>query len=129
MARLILLVLCLLAAPLVSPLRADGFAVKNGRYAGGAVLELQLTKEQQAVYSKSKNPGAEIHLTQLQRRLIEAKGIKESPTKLWLYKISDFEGDCSCGILNVGFVFKPGWIEIPLAITCSDSELDTFEGN
>jgi len=124
--RRIILALLLAATSLV-PLQADGFPVKDCRYAGGPVLELRLTRAQLALHARAKDPGSPILLTRAQRRALLATGkVKEAPTKLWIYRLSDLEGDCSCGAQNLGFVFKPGWIEVPLDITGSDRDMERF---
>ena len=102
---------------------ADGFKFKNGRLDQEKVIELKLTPAQAKAVASNFKPGMIIHLTKAQQAEIRAKsGVKEGPTQLELWRASDLQGDCSDFLWNIGLLFKPGWLELPVATIVSDQE-------
>jgi hypothetical protein len=104
-------------------LNADGFQFENGRLKDEQVLELPLSAAQTKLVATKFKPGMTIRLTKAQQALIRAvTHAKEVPTKLELWRPSDLQGECSCFDWNIGLVFKPGWLELPLSRIVSDTE-------
>jgi hypothetical protein len=104
---------------------ADGFPIKNGRYGGGSVIELKLTNSQSNLINHHFKSGMIIKLTKSQQTYIQLKGnLKIPPTKLEIYHATDLANDCTCFAANLGFDFKPDWIEIPIEYLCSDKEAE-----
>jgi hypothetical protein len=104
-------------------LRADGFKFESGRLKGERVMELQLTAEQAKAVTTQFKPGMVIRLTKGQRAQIKAlTKVKEVPTKLELWRPSNLENECSCLLWNIGLIFKPGWLELPISRIVSDQE-------
>ncbi len=119
----VLLLLLFLSAPLC--LYADGFALKDGRYAGGPVVQIKLTKIQNNLVSNNFKSGRVIKLTKLQQTKIKTEAkLNVAPTKLEIYHAEDLANDCTCFVANIGFDFKPGWIEAPMEYLCSDKEAE-----
>ncbi|WP_243322284.1 hypothetical protein [Geothrix sp. SG200] len=118
--QMLLAALVLLCSP---PLLADGFPLKDGRYAGGPVIEMKLTKSQAKSVSNHFEPGMLLKLTRAQQRLLKSKGkMVTPPTELMIFHATDLAQDCTCFAANWAFDFKPGWLEVPLAYLCTDQE-------
>jgi hypothetical protein len=119
---LILFLVLLLTHSLVL---ADGFPVKDGRYAGGAVVLLKLTEVQSEQIRNKFISGMVIQLTKDQQEQIKSEAkLKVPPTKLEIYHAIDLANDCTCFVANVGFDFKPGWIDVPIAYLFSDEDAE-----
>ena len=104
-------------------IHADGFPIRNGRYAGGTVIELKLTTSQSDLITHHFKSGMIIQLTKTQQAYIKSKSKRKiSPTKLEIHHAIDMAKNCTCFAANLGFDFKPGWIEIPIEYLCSDEE-------
>lgn len=118
----------LLAAVLMAPfssLFADGFPIKDGRYNGGPTLIIKLTKNQTEMIQTAFKAGMTIQLTENQKiRIVKETNLKISPTKIAVYHASDLTNSCTCFTANIGFDFKPGWLELPVASLCSDEEAE-----
>ena len=106
-------------------LYADGFPIKNGRYAGGAVILVELTTAQANLIQRHFKSGMVIRLSESQQAKIKSEAnLKIAPTKLEIYHASDLANDCTCFSANLGFDFKPSWIEVPVCFLCSDKEAE-----
>jgi hypothetical protein len=122
----VFLALVLLAIPVT--LRSESFHFKNGRFADGKVLEIELTPAQAKQIASHFKPGMIIHLTKAQQSIIRAQAkVKKAPTKIEVYRPEDIANDCTCAAANYGFPFKPGWLELPVDILCSDQEAKARE--
>ncbi len=121
--RLLQLALAISISQASTVLIADGFPLKDGRYAGGDVVELELTKSQAELVQHHFKAGMVLKLTKVQRTSLKTKSKTSAvPTVLEIYKASDLAGDCTCFTTNVGLPFKPGWVEVPTEYLCSDKE-------
>ena len=119
----LILALCLLISS--SALQADGFPLKNGRYAGGPVIQLKLTRAQTEMAQNHFESGMTIKLTKAQQSKVKAQGkLTVAPTEIMLFHAVDLANDCTCFAANWGFDFKPGWVEIPTEYLCSDEEAE-----
>jgi hypothetical protein len=121
---------CLLAIEVASPILADGFKFKNGRISDEKTLVLRLTAAQAQELKKHFKPGYLLTLTEEQRAFINRSVVvKSPPTKVMIFKRQNLEGDCNCRMFNVGLLFKPDRIELPIGRIYSDKEVeeDTIE--
>ncbi len=106
-------------------LLADGFPLKDGRYAGGPTVEIQLTKAQTVMIAHRFSSGVELRLTKTQRSKLKSQAkLKVAPTTLMLFHAADLAEDCTCFAANWAFDFKPGWVEVPIVYLCSDKEAE-----
>jgi hypothetical protein len=104
-------------------LRADGIPFKDGRVSQVPVLELKLTPAQSVLIERHYKSGMKVLLTKSQRAQIRlAAKIKIPPTKMEVFQASEIEHDCTCASANLAFPFKPGWVELPIMLLCSDKE-------
>ncbi|MBJ6752394.1 hypothetical protein [Geomonas anaerohicana] len=123
--KFILVALCLLFP--VSAF-ADSLNIKGGRYAGGPVIILKLTEKQRHLIDKKYKPYDKMKLTKGQRAQIAAKAkMKEPPTKLVMVRAADTQGDCTCGLANIGLLLKGGVVEIPVPYLATDKEAKEME--
>ena len=124
--KLLQLVFAITILLLPTWLYADGFPIKNGRYAGGAVVLVELTTPQANLIHRQFKSGMVIRLSESQQAKIklEAK-LKIAPTKIEIYHASDLANDCTCFSANLGFDFKPRWIEVTVCFLCSDKEAES----
>jgi hypothetical protein len=112
-----------IALTLSVQLLADGFPLKDGRYAGGPTVEVELTTTQQRLVTQHFEPGMVLKLTKGQKQKLKmAAKLKVSPTKLVLFHAPEMANDCTCFAANWAFDFKPGWVEIPIKYLFSDKE-------
>jgi len=66
-----------------------------------------------------------IQLSKSQQIEIKTKAtLAVAPTKITVFHALDLAHDCTCFAANLGFDFKPGWIEIPTDYLCSDKEAE-----
>ena len=109
--RLIILAWLFVSISTISVL-ADGLPIKDGRYSGGAVVIIELTQEQQKIIIQRYKPYCDLKLTKEQIEYIK-KTVKmiEAPTKLFVVRPADTVGDCTCGLANLGLIFKDNAIE------------------
>ena len=107
---------------------ADGLPIKNGRYSGGSVIVIKLTAKQQKIIKSSYKPYMEIKITKKQQAYIAKEAhMTEPPTKIILARPVDTEHDCTCGLANVGLIFKEGSVEIPIEYLTSDKEAEEMK--
>jgi hypothetical protein len=97
---------------------ADGFPIKDGRYAGKTSV-LTLTRSQISSLATSRV----LRLTQKQRaKLKVAAGA--GPSEIYVYFTKDGENDDSCMAFNVGFRFSDVEVEVPHEYVVSDEEAE-----
>lgn len=128
MARtsIILFAISLFLLPLIA--FADSLPIKNGRYAGGPVIIIELTELQKENIEKRYKPYNKMKLTKGQQSQIAAKAkMKEPPTQVILVRPADTQGDCTCGLANIGLILKGGMIEIPVSYLATDKEAKEME--
>ena len=107
---------------------ADSLNIKDGRYAGGPVIIIKLTEKQKGRIEKKYKPYNKMQLTKSQRAEIASKAkMKEPPTKLIMVRPADTQGDCTCGLANIGLILKDGLIEIPASYLATDKEAKEME--
>lgn len=107
---------------------ADSLNIKDGRYAGGPVILIKLTEEQKKRIDKKYKPYNKMKLTKSQRAEIASKSkMKEPPTKLIMVRPADTQGDCTCGLANIGLILKDGVIEIPVSYLATDKQAKEME--
>jgi hypothetical protein len=122
----IFLVALLLLLP--TSILADSLNIKDGRYAGGSVVIIKLTEEQKSRIDKKYKPYKKMKLTKSQRAEIASKAkMKEPPTKLIMVRPPDTQGDCTCGLANIGLILKDGVIEIPVSYLATDKQAKEME--
>jgi hypothetical protein len=120
------LVALLLFVPMIA--LADGLNIKNGRYAGGPVISIKLTEKQMEHIDKKYKPYNKMKLTKGQQAEIASKAkMKEPPTQVIVVRPADTQGDCTCGLANIGLILKDGVIEIPVAYLATDKEAKEME--
>jgi len=106
-------------------LGADGFQVKEGRYADGPTLELKLTPRQAKAVRSHFEPGMKIMLSRRQQAWIQARtNLHPPPTTVLLFHARDAADGCTCFMANWAFDFKEGWIEIPVGFLFTDEEAE-----
>lgn len=116
----------LLLLPIIA--LADSMNIKNGRYAGGPVIIMKLTEKQKGRIVKKYKPYDKMKLTKTQRAEIATKAkMKEPPTSLIMVRPADTQGDCTCGLANIGLVLNDGLIEIPMSYLATDKEAKEME--
>jgi len=124
-ALLLILVALLPLVPLIS--YADSLPIKNGRYSGGPVIVIKLTEKQKENIKKYK-PYNKMKLTKNQQTEIASKAnMKEPPTQVIVVRPVDTQGDCTCGLANIGLILKGGVIEIPVSYLATDKEAKEME--
>lgn len=107
--------------------RADGYVMKDGRYASGPVTVLTLTAEQ-LLTAKTKRV---VVLIPAQKDLLKREaGL--APTVLSVHSLRIAGKDCTCGEYNIAIWFSPGQIEVPHGYLVSDEDAersaDEWEG-
>jgi hypothetical protein len=104
-------------------LAAESYKFKDGRLDGEPVVELQLSKSQIYKINNRFKPGMQIKLTPTQRKFLSSqKQLKGSITQLQIWKQENLKNDCTCFLWNVGILFRPDMIEIPIHVMCSDKD-------
>ena len=122
----LVLVVFLLFIPMIA--LADGLNIENGRYAGGPVIVIKLTEKQKEHIDKKYKPYNKMKLTKSQQAEIASKAkMKEPPTKLIMVRPADTQGNCTCGLANIGLILKDGLIEIPVSYLATDKEAKEME--
>lgn len=122
----ILLVALLLLLPTAT--FADSLNIKDGHYVGGPVILIKLTEEQNGRIDKKYKPYNKMKLTKNQRAEIASKAkMKEPPTKMIMVRSADTQGDCTCGLANIGLILKDGMIEIPVSYLATDKQAKEME--
>ena len=107
---------------------ADSLPIKDGHYAGGDVIIIKLTEKQKERIDKKYKPYNKMKLTKNQQTVIALKAkMKEPPTKLIMVRPADSQGDCTCGLANIGLILKGGLIEIPVSYLATDKEAKEME--
>jgi hypothetical protein len=103
---------------------ADGLPLKDGRYSGEVII-IELTPEQQATILQHYKPYGLLKLTKKQREYIaNTTKMSAAPTSVMVVRPADTVGDCTCGLSNLGLIFKDNSIEIPLRYLLSDAEAE-----
>jgi hypothetical protein len=59
--------------------------------------------------------------------LLKTPKMKEPPTKLIVVHPSDTQGDCTCGLANIGLILQDGQIEMPVSYLATDKEAKEME--
>jgi len=116
--------------PLLVPLIvfADSLPIKGGRYSGGPVIIIKSIEKQKEKIEKRYKPYNKIKLTKRQQAEIASKAkMKEPPTKLIVVRPADTQGDCTCGLANIGLILDDGLIEIPISYLATDREAKEME--
>lgn len=107
---------------------ADSLNIKGGRYAGGPVIILKLTEKQKGLIHEKYKPYNKMKLTKVQRAEIAKKAkMEEPPTKLIVARVADTQGDCTCGLANIGLILKGGVIEVPVSYLATDKKAKEME--
>ena len=107
---------------------ADGLNINNGRYAGGPVIVIKLTEKQKERIDKKYKPYNKMKLTKRQQAEIASKAkMKKPPTQVIVVRPVDTQGDCTCGLANIGLILKGGLIEIPVSYLATDKEAKEME--
>jgi len=100
---------------------ADGLNIKNGRFAGGPVIVIKLTEKQKERIDKEYKPYDKMKLTKSQQTEIATKAkMKEPPTQVIVVRPEDTQGDCTCGLANIGLIISERIIEIPVSYLATD---------
>jgi hypothetical protein len=104
---------------------ADSLRINNGRYSGGAALVLNLNATQIRTIEDHYRPYMDLPLDDAQQARIRGTSkIQPPPTKLIVVYPADTAGDCTCGLANIGLIFKWDAIEIPVAYLTTDKEAE-----
>jgi hypothetical protein len=120
-----LLILAAFVTVSFSHLSAEGFEARNGRYSGGPVIEITMTRPQANNLRHHYQPqtGFDLHLTKTQRLQIQKKThLSNPPTHVIVYRITDVRNICTCFAANVAFILPQRRLELPLEYLCSDKE-------
>lgn len=121
-----LLVIFLIFVPSIA--FADSLPIKNGHYAGGPAINIKLTEKQSETIEKKYKPYNKMKLTKRQQAEIGSKAkMKEPPSQLIVVRPADTQGDCTCGLANIGLVINGGVIEIPLSYLATDEQAKEME--
>jgi hypothetical protein len=122
---LLLVALFLLFPPIAF---ADSLPIKDGRYAGGSVIVIKLTEKQKEHIKRKYKPYGKMKITKSQQAEIASKAkMKEPPTRLIMVRPEDTQGNCTCGLANIGLILKDGEIEIPVSYLATDKEAKEME--
>jgi len=108
-----------LAAVLLLPAGtfADGYRMKDGRYASGPVTVLPLTAEQ----ALTARTARVVVLNADQKQLLQREA-QVAPTVLHIHSLAVAGKDCTCGQYNYAIWFRPDRIEVPHGPLISDEE-------
>jgi hypothetical protein len=98
---------------------ADGFQMKNGRYASGPVTVLRLTPGQ-VITIKTKRV---VVLTTEQKAALK-RDTGKAPTVLSVYSLKVAGKDCTDFDYNIAIWYEPTRIEVPHAFVMSDREAE-----
>jgi hypothetical protein len=121
--------LCLISfLTLTTMVLADSLPMENGRYSGGPAFTIKLTEKQRKILKANYKPYYKMALTKSQQAQIatQAKN-KKSPTKLIILHPNDSQGDCTCGLANIGLLIKEDLVEIPVKYLATDKEAKEIE--
>jgi hypothetical protein len=67
-------------------------------------------------------------LTKSQQTKIATKAkMKEPPTLVIVVRPEDTQGECTCGLANIGLILKDGVIEIPVSYLATDKKVKEME--
>ena len=94
---------------------ADGYQMKNGRYASGAVTVLKLSVQQMLTARTSRI----VVLDDSQKELLKRESGK-GPTVLYIHSLKVAGKDCTCGQYNFAVWFTPDAIEVPHSHLATD---------
>jgi hypothetical protein len=95
-------------------INADSLPIENGHYSGGPVIMIKLTEKQKSSLEKNYKPYNNMNLTKFQQKEISLQAkMKNPPTKLIVVRPEDTQGNCTCGLANIGLILKDGLMEIP----------------
>ena len=99
--------------------RADGYKMKDGRYADGPVTVLSLSPEQ-VLTTKTKRVVvlASVQKAQLKREA----GV--APSVLSIHSLKVAGKDCTCGEYNIAIWFSPTQIEVPHQFLVTDEDAE-----
>lgn len=106
-------VLVLLAS--ASDAVADGYKMKDGRYASGPVTVLRLS----ALQKRTARTSRIVVLDESQRKLLKREGGK-GPTVLHIQSLKIAGKDCTCGQYNLAVWFAADAIEVPHSYLATD---------
>jgi hypothetical protein len=96
---------------------ADGMLVQGGRYAGGDVTTLLVSRDQLARWPAERW----VPLTDDQKESLRADtGV--GPSKVFLYDAREGETDCTCHAWNVAFLFRDNAFDVPHRFVVTDQE-------
>lgn len=119
MRKAIFVVLLVLVLP--AQTWADGFKMKNGRYASGPVTVLDLTAEQLLTVRTMRV----MVLTGAQKaRLRAATGV--APGVLQVYSLKRAGTACTCFDFNISIWFAPERVEVPHQFLLSDADAEQY---
>jgi hypothetical protein len=109
--------LIVLVLPTVA--QADGFQMKDGRYASGPVTVLALTADQ-VLTVKTKRV---LILTEEQKGLLR-RDTGVAPSVLYAYSLKTAGRDCTCFDFNISIWFEPMRVEVPHRFLLSDADAE-----
>jgi hypothetical protein len=116
---------CLVLYGFPSIILADSLPIKNGRYNGGPVLIMKLTKDQIHMIKNRYSPYQMMVLTINQQKFIGRKApMKNPPSKIIIARAEDTVNDCTCGLYNIGLILKDNTVEIPKNYLATDEEAE-----
>ena len=101
------------------PAFADGFQMKDGRYASGPVTILRLTPDQ-VLTIKTKRI---VVLTPSQKAALK-RDTGKAPTVLSVYSLKTAGKDCTDFDYNIAIWYQPTRVEVPHAFVMSDREAE-----
>lgn len=108
-----------------SLLSADELKFKNGHLATRDLVSIRLTKNQVDLLKKEFRPNFPIQLTEDQRSVLWSVLKKtQPPTEIGVFRQTDLDGGCSCGLVNFGILYRNNILEIPIWALCSDEEAE-----
>ncbi len=106
------------------PAVADGYQMKDGRYASGPVTVIDLTPDQ-VLSTKTKRV---VVLSSSQKALL-LKEAGVAPSVLSIHSLNVAGKDCTCGEYNLAIWFSPEKIEVPHRYLVDDAEAEKAAEN
>ena len=107
--------------------QADGYKMKDGRYASGPVTVLALSADQ-VLTTKTKRV---VVLKSAQKAQLKREA-GTAPSVLSVHSLKVAGKDCTCGDYNIAIWFSPTEIEVPHAFLITDEDAeraaDEWEG-
>jgi len=97
--------------------QADGYKMKDGRYASGPVTVLALSSEQALTARTARM----VVLNPEQKRRLQRES-RVAPTVLYIHSLAVAGKDCTCGEYNYAIWFQPDQIEVPHGALISDEQ-------